>query len=165
DDDVRVRSELAELGQRREAVHARHADVEKHQIELGIGEGPQRAVAVLHRHDVIAGLPQALLQHPAQAVLIVSDQDPRDFGIHGHGSGLAAATGRKHVTVVPRPSSLSMSMAPRCCSTIWWQMARPRPRPWSFVVKKGSKMRARAAGGIPVPSSMTCASTMLRCPP
>src|SRR3989441_4726011 len=56
-------------------------------------------------------------------------------------------------------------MAPRCCSRIWWQMASPRPSPWSLVVKNGSKIFARAAAGMPLPSSMTCASTIVRAPP
>ncbi|PYM37785.1 MAG: hypothetical protein DME15_00060 [Candidatus Rokuibacteriota bacterium] len=72
--------------------------------------------------------------------------------------------GRKQVTVVPRPSVDSTWIAPRCSSRIRWQIASPRPSPLSLVVKNGSKIRARAAAGIPAPSSAKIASTMCRCP-
>jgi hypothetical protein len=35
------------------------------------------------------------------------------------------------------------------------QMERPKPIPWALVVKKGSKMRSKWAGSIPVPVSST----------
>src|SRR3990167_6370912 len=72
--------------------------------------------------------------------------------------------GRKQVTTVPCPSALSTWIAPRCSSRIRWQIASPRPRPLSLVVKNGSKIRARTASVMPAPSSATCASTMLRAP-
>ncbi len=44
-------------------------------------------------------------------------------------------------------------MAPRCSSTILWQIVRPRPvpSPTGFVVKKGSKILPIRSAGIPVP--------------
>src|SRR4030095_10674768 len=107
------------------------------------------------RDDVVAGLAQALLEDPAEAVLVVGDQDARLHVRH-------FAIGREHGTLVPRPSALSTWIAPRCSSRIRWQIERPSPRPLSLVVKNGSKMRARTSAGIPAPSSATCASTMLR---
>src|SRR5665647_1285723 len=57
----------------------------------------------------------------------------------------------------PCPGSLSTTMAPPCstmmpCTT---ERPRPEPSPTDFVVKKGSKMRARTAGLIPAPVSRT----------
>src|SRR5713101_125756 len=39
-------------------------------------------------------------------------------------------------------------------------MARPRPVPFGFVVKKGSKRRGRLASAIPTPVSWTAISTV-----
>ena len=114
DDHVRVGRQLAQLGQHGEAVGARHADVEKHEVERRLREHAQRLVAVAHGGDLVAGLTQPFFEHPAQAILVVGDQDPCGIWILGH-----RAIGRKHVTVVPCPSSLAMWMAPRCCSRIW----------------------------------------------
>ena len=44
---------------------------------------------------------------------------------------------------VPSPGRLSTLMLPPCCSTICLAMERPSPVPFFFVVKNGSKMRAR----------------------
>src|SRR5262249_58333482 len=79
DDDTRVGVLLAQPRERGEAVDARHPDVEEDQVEGLRLEGPQRAVAVLDGHHVVAGLPQALLQHPAEAVLVVGDQQARSY--------------------------------------------------------------------------------------
>src|SRR2546428_121787 len=152
-----VGAQLAEPRQHGEAVHARHPHVEKDEVErLGL-EGLERAGAVLHRRDLVPRPPEPLLEDPAQAVFVVGEQDS---WVHG----VILAIGRKHVTTVPRPSALSTWIAPRCSSRIRWQMASPSPRPLSLVVKNVSKIRARAAAGIPPPSSATLASTMLRCP-
>ncbi len=37
--------------------------------------------------------------------------------------------------------------------------ASPSPRPVSFVVKKGSKIRSRSSDGIPQPVSLTSSAT------
>ena len=59
--------------------------------------------AVLDRGDLVAGPAEALLEDPAQAVLVVGDQDASV----GHGVSRAhRAMGRKQVTAVPRPGSL-----------------------------------------------------------
>jgi len=44
-------------------------------------------------------------------------------------------------------------MEPLLFFTIRWQMARPRPTPRSFVVKKGLKMLWRSSFDIPLPVS------------
>ena len=59
--------------------------------------------------------------------------------------------------VVPRPASLSTVSEPPCCLIIPKTVARPRPvpLPGSFVVKNGSKMRAKFPGAMPLPVSVT----------
>src|SRR5262249_9944985 len=153
-DHAGVGADLAQATEQAEAVDARHPHVEEDQIErLGL-EDLERGAPVLDGGHVVAGLTKALLEDPAQAVLVVGDQDP------GH----HFAVGRKHVTLVPRPGALSTWIAPRCSSRMRWQIESPRPSPLSLVVKKGSKIRARMASGMPEPSSVTCASTILRWP-
>ncbi len=53
--------------------------------------------------------------------------------------------------VVPTPTVLTTSMVPPWRARISLQMKRPRPVPLpaSFVVKKGSKIRARSSAGMP----------------
>ncbi len=58
-----------------EPVDARHPDVEEDEVEGLRLEGAQRALAVGDRRHVVAGLAQALFQDPAQAVLVVGDED------------------------------------------------------------------------------------------
>ena len=101
-DHVGVAGELTQLGEDGEAVGAGHADVEEDEVEGRVRERAQRLVAVAHGGDLVARLAQALLEDPAQAILVVGDQDPRGSRRLSH-----RAVGRKHVTVVPRPSSLS----------------------------------------------------------
>ena len=57
------------------------------------------------------------------------------------------------VKVVPFPSWLAWAMVARCFSRIVRDTDNPSPAPWDLVVKKGSKMRALAAGAMPVPVS------------
>ena len=56
---------------------------------------------------------------------------------------------------------LSTAMCPLLCLVVPYTMARPSPvpLPTSFVVKKGSKMRASVASSIPVPVSLTARAT------
>ena len=76
---ARVGAHLAQTGERGEPVDAGHAHVEEHHVErLGL-EGVERRGAVLDGDDLVPGLAQPFLEHPAQAVLVVGDQDP---GIH-----------------------------------------------------------------------------------
>src|ERR1051325_11104142 len=70
------------------------------------------------------------------------------------GGCAAGSTMRK---VVPVPGSLCTSIAPSCACTMPCTTARPRPvpSPTDFVLKKGSNMRSRIRGSIPVPESDT----------
>ncbi len=54
-------------------------------------------------------------------------------------------------TVVPPASGLSISIVPRCASTMRRAMGRPRPVPRCFVVKNGSKIFSRTSGAMPAP--------------
>ena len=86
------------------------------------------------------------------------------FGPAGAGasaaSGAATPAGRGSTgslirNVVPCPGSLSTPMVPPCSSTMPRQSDSPSPvpSPGGFVVKKGSKILARIAAGIPGPVS------------
>jgi hypothetical protein len=80
-DHLRVGTDLAQPRERREAVEARHLHVEEDEIErLGL-EGAQGARPVVHRGDVVAGLLEPFLEHPAEAVFVVGDENAR-----GHAS-------------------------------------------------------------------------------
>ena len=98
-----VATHLAQALQHAEPIEARHADVEEDEVEGLRLAGADGGLTVGDRGDVVAGLTQPFLQDPAQAVLVVSDEDPR----RGH-----RAMGRKQVTTVPRPSVESTWMAP-----------------------------------------------------
>ena len=52
-------------------------------------------------------------------------------------------------------------MCPLLCLVVPYTMARPSPvpLPTSFVVKKGSKMRARVSAVMPEPASLTTSIT------
>src|SRR5262249_7333508 len=110
---------------RGEAVDARHPDVEEDQVEGLRLEGPQRAVAVLDGHHVVAGLSQALLQHPAEAVLVVGDQQARSY----RGDG--------RVTVRWARSTSRACRGPRRCPP---ESRRGAPRGF------GGRWQARARG-------------------
>ena len=70
------------------------------------------------------------------------------FAIYG-----AAACGKVSTNVVPLLTSLATEMAPPSCSTIFFEMARPRPSPRFLVVTKSSKIAPSRSGGIPQPVS------------
>ena len=68
-----------------------------------------------------------------------------------------APTGSVRRNVAPWPGALVTSRVPPCASTIPRHNGSPSPvpTPGGLVVKKGSKMRAWSAGGIPGPVSVT----------
>src|SRR5207302_4782139 len=63
--------------------------------------------------------------------------------------------GSRTVNRLPLPGSLATSIVPPCAWTIPRLTERPSPVPFTagFVVKNGSKIRARLASGMPVPVS------------
>ena len=63
------------------------------------------------------------------------------------------------VTIVPAPGSLSIDSRPPCRSTTPYTTERPRPVPFSFVVKKGSSTFESCSRGIPTPVSAIDTST------
>src|SRR5581483_2824106 len=89
--------------------------------------------------------------------LIVNDQDSANrFSVYSElGDVPVVVTGRTMRTVVPCPTSLSISIVPRCSSTMRRQIANPRPVPFpsGLVVKKESQMRSRFSRGMPTPVS------------
>src|SRR5262249_5605748 len=91
--------------------------------------------------------------------LVVDEEDPP---LHA-ASSEARSSRRRIVNVVPLPTSLSQVRVPPFRSTPARASDRPCPvpRPTSFVVKKGSKMRFRMSFGIPHPVSLTVITTAL----
>src|SRR6185437_9920417 len=81
-------------------------------------------------------------------------QAPTAASLTGSGDGGGPSTGRRTSNRV-RPGLLSTRIVPPCFSTMRAQMLRPRPvpSPFALVVKKGSKMRSAASGGMPGPLS------------
>src|SRR5450759_2193950 len=77
------------------------------------------------------------------------------------GSGVASTSGNSTDTLVPLPAEDWAQICPPDCRTMPWTVARPSPvpLPTSFVVKNGSKARARMASSIPAPLSATVSST------
>src|SRR5207247_1236662 len=67
--------------------------------------------------------------------------------------------GRRTVTVVPSPSTLSTAMLPRWASTICLTLARPRPLPPTPSTleprRNGAKTWGWSAAGMPRPRSRT----------
>src|SRR5437870_6121832 len=61
---------------------------------------------------------------------------------------------------VPTFGALLTSIRPSCASTILRTMGSPRPDPFTFVVKNGSKILSVASAGTPGPSSMTSTTTV-----
>ena len=61
---------------------------------------------------------------------------------------------------MPRPGALSTRMPPPCPRTMPSVAASPSPRPVNFVVKNGSKIRARVSSSMPTPSSATSSQTI-----
>ena len=62
--------------------------------------------------------------------------------------------GRYTRNTLPLPGWLSTTILPPCWSTILEQMAKPRPTPSAFVVKKGLKMVSMILGSMPYPRSI-----------
>ena len=72
------------------------------------------------------------------------------FSIHSAGSA-ASSTWKR----LPLPGVLSTRKVPLWARMIPTTAASPKPRPRNFVVKNGSKIRARVASSIPMPVSST----------
>ena len=64
------------------------------------------------------------------------------------------ARGKSSTNVVPLPTSLATVICPPSCSTIFFEIARPSPRPRRLVVTKSSKIAASRSGGMPQPVSV-----------
>ena len=76
-------------------------------------------------------------------------------------AGSLSHFGKYTLKVVPWPGSLYTHTPPPLCFTMPNTVDRPRPvpLPCSFVLKNGSKMRARGAASIPTPVSVSASRT------
>ena len=59
------------------------------------------------------------------------------------------------MNVLPTPTSLETVIVPSSCSTIFFEIARPSPRPRLLVVTKSSKIVSSRSFGMPQPVSET----------
>ena len=55
----------------------------------------------------------------------------------------------------------STEISPRCCSTMFLQLAKPNPVPFCLVVNKGSNILDMFSSGIPSPESMNSKTAKL----
>src|SRR4029453_15189318 len=121
-------SDVAELGDDREAVLARQHHVEDDEIE-GAADPPgqplERRLAGLDYLDVVSfGL--EVESNPLGEMLFVLD-DQHTRGVHA-----SAAFGSSSVKVLPRPvPSLSAKARPPCLRATDRTMKRPRPLPFA----------------------------------
>ena len=66
---------------------------------------------------------------------------------HRDRGGRPAVSGKRTVNVLPTPTWLVTAIVPPICSTTFFEMARPSPRPRRFVVTKSSKIDSRRSAG------------------
>src|SRR5205823_10571111 len=158
-DHRRLRTHAPQLGQRLEAVHARHPDVEEHEIGRLVGDHAHGLLAAAGRAHPVA----LVLEHGAEGGLdgrfVVDDQDV----LAGHpqastGAG-ARVTGTSMTKRVPEGWLSSTRMVPPCSLTISLTIGRPRPMPFTFVEKYGTNSLSRSSLGMPGPVSATMSRT------
>src|SRR5687768_893385 len=155
-----------------DTVHPGQAAIGEHQIHVLGFESVERFLAALRGQDFVTLELECPLQRPQEHLIVVDEQEPSlhrvppAMGIPpsiGSPLGIAATSAGKEMrTRVPRPGVLSTVTSPPCRSMIFFTMDMPSPVPDGFVVKNGWKIRSRAPGPIPMPSSIT--STVARSP-
>src|SRR5262249_19768830 len=109
-------------------------------------------------------------QRVAQRWLVVGDQEdhaPTDetepvWVLRRIGSAEPRATGKSMWNAAPPSRAFSTQIVPLKLSTMLATIASPRPVPFpgSLVVKNGSKIFSRSAGGMPGPQSATTTFTI-----
>ena len=132
------------LAGRFQNIHSRrtgHAEIRKDQVIVGIIELGDCVFAVLGHVDAVLPGKGSLQRIPHQC-FIISDQDA--FFRHGHPVDEIMLLpsdpfGIDTIKVLPWPTSLLTPIFPRCASTIFRAIAKPKPVPFSFVVKNGVK--------------------------
>src|SRR5262249_22068734 len=134
-----------------ETGHAAETQVGDHDVEVARLDERHRLLGARGRLDVIALLAEQSPDGEDHRLLVVDDQHS---SLHG-AEPVQCGSGRLTTNSAPRPGSLSTSMDPSCASTIFLEIAIPRPVPLSFVVKNGLKIRSIFSGGIPAPLSTT----------
>src|SRR4051812_20819740 len=170
---------------RREAAHelragdAGHDHVAQDHVGCFRGRGAQSFIAARRRVARVAFVTEQRRDVLAKHVFVVDEENASAHGASlwtsrpcregrdgmaaalESSGGMAAAlqAGSTMVNWAPRPGSLSTSIVPPFACTRLRQMERPRPVPLFFVVKNGSKRRARTFGSMPGPLSRTAMRT------
>jgi hypothetical protein len=162
-----MREPPLDLGVEMLAVEPGHFRIAENQIVRALAEHLERHGAVVGDRDLVPVALQCLGQGGGDVGLVVDDQD-RLPAIGGNGRApplrrpaRGTTTGSSSRNVAPCPTSLSTVMVPPCSSSVRRQSDRPSPvpSPGGLVVKKGSKIRACTAAGIPGPLSFTSMRT------
>src|SRR5262245_40207276 len=144
-------------------------DVEEHKAWPARLDRRERAVAVAGGARVVALVLQDPCYELADVGFVVNDEDigghrycslapKRRSGAAGSPATCSASNrSRIHAPCAPgiMPAASPSSIRPPCSSNIRPTMARPRPVPFSRVVKYGSSRRFRFSFGSPIPLSTT----------
>ena len=125
-DHQRRASHAAQTVEYRQAVHARHFQVEQQQIGA-VGQA-QRVDAIQHVFDVVAEILQAVAQDAADARIVVGDDDVAH--------AVPAIAGSVSVNLLPRSRAASRVMSPPCSRARLRAIARPRPVPAVLSAKR-----------------------------
>lgn len=155
DDELQPREDpmVAEMGEEREPVHARQAQIEHDGIGLARLQQIERLLRRGCRHDLVAGDLQAQPHHEADVGLIVHHHHRAT-----HWAPLRTTTNRE-----PLGSTGSYPISPPNASTRRRQRARPMPDPPTLPALRprvnGSKSVSTSSGSTPGPSSVTVVTT------
>ncbi len=110
-DDGRHHAELAQVGEHRQAVLARHHHVGEHQVEPLLLEQRDRALGVVADDRLVAGQPERSSDRRQRRRVVVDNQHARHAS-PSRGKALSPA-GSSMWKVVPRPGVLSTQTLPK----------------------------------------------------
>ena len=130
-----------------------HLHVGDDDVDLGFVQVIKRKFRVVEGSDFVPGIFEHGLHDQEVILFVVNDQNP---GTVAHGLlPWSASGGRGKLRVISAPPSgaLSRRRLPPWDCMMDCTMGRPRPVPWSFVVKKGSPAFFSASGLKPGPVS------------
>ena len=131
-DGHRAGAQLLDLAVERQAVHARHLQVQQGHVVGLLPHQFQGRRAVVGGVDLVAQVGEDVGQVAAGIDLVIDDEDGRR-GIVMVSVLLSAAAGSQTVNVLPVPGSLATRKAPRFLSRMARAMASPRPSPRALV--------------------------------
>ena len=140
---------VAERAHGGEPVHAGQADVEHDRVEAGRVGDPQALLGRRGDLDVVPLVGEELAERPADARLVVDDQD----AAHAAPAGVSRSCWSRECQAEAglRRRFGSRRAARRARSATCWAMARPSPTPSGLLVTNGSHRESASSGGGPGP--------------